>query len=111
MSRAAHPFAGSRNGAPRPGLTSGRHPNSGTFPPGQSDLTFDRPVVGRFYTPGGGDVGECRAICDSHVVILWCHRRTKRRVIYTREEFARDFEEARIERYEQREIFDFEGEA
>lgn len=63
-----------------------------------------RPTIGAKYTPGDGDIAECRAIGPTHVVVKWLRASRKRIPIVPREEFAEHFVEMPVEQNEQLEL-------
>ncbi len=63
-----------------------------------------RPTIGALYTPGDGDVAECKAIGPTHVVVGWVKVKSKRHVIITREEFAASFVAVPSEQHHQLEL-------
>lgn len=71
--------------------------------PGQSAL-FVHPIIGHHYTPGGGLLCECMAICATHVVVKWV-RGTEPHVIFRREEFESRFEPCTSAAIQQPDLF------
>lgn len=72
--------------------------------PEQLDI-IKRPRIGALYTPGGGAIAELRAIGPTHVVVHWARHGGQRHVIYTREDFDRQFVEVPRETFQQFDLF------
>ena len=64
-----------------------------------------RPTIGTHYTPGDGDIAECRAIGPTHVVVKWLRASRKRIPIVPREEFAEQYVEVPVDQHEQLQLW------
>lgn len=63
-----------------------------------------RPTIGAMYTPGDGDIAECRAIGPTHVVVKWLRTSRKRIPIIAREVWAEQYVEVPTDKNEQLEL-------